>query len=123
MAESGRPPLRTTTTPAYGRKSSPPPEPNRPVPVTIDGIHDRWQARDWVYLVPRRQPAPDWSTDWLHHDMELSIRSRAIDLINELRDLVATGIQFALGPFRDRIEDTPNSDSRARAEPRCAQAL
>jgi putative sigma-54 modulation protein len=37
--------------------------------------------------------------------VKLYIRSRAVDLTDELRDLVTTRIQFALDTFKDRIED------------------
>jgi ribosome-associated translation inhibitor RaiA len=38
--------------------------------------------------------------------MELSIRSRGIDLSDELRDLVARRMQFALDTFEDRVDLT-----------------
>jgi putative sigma-54 modulation protein len=40
------------------------------------------------------------------HDMELSIRSRAVNLTDELREFVSRRLQFALDTFGDRIEDT-----------------
>jgi putative sigma-54 modulation protein len=38
--------------------------------------------------------------------MELSIRSRAVNLTDELRDLVSRRVQFALDTFADHLEGT-----------------
>jgi putative sigma-54 modulation protein len=38
--------------------------------------------------------------------MKLSIRTRSVELTDEVRDLVSKRMQFALDTFGDRIEDT-----------------